>query len=78
MIIEAPYIPDPEPKEKKKFFQKCDESVYDKLPTHLKDNTFEAKAKFGTGDAYGEFGNEKLKNTRGENFKKEKGKLKNR
>ncbi|CAD8083426.1 unnamed protein product [Paramecium primaurelia] len=65
-------------KEKKRFFQKCDETVYDKLPDHLRDNTFEAKKKFGEGDQYGEFGNEKLKFTRGDNFKKEKGKLKNR
>ncbi|CAD8115900.1 unnamed protein product [Paramecium sonneborni] len=65
-------------KEKKRFFQKCDETVYEKLPEHLRDNTFEAKKKFGEGDQYGEFGNEKLKFTRGDNFKKEKGKLKNR
>ncbi|CAD8082196.1 unnamed protein product [Paramecium primaurelia] len=65
-------------KEKKRFFQKCDESVFDKLPDHLRDNTFEAKKKFGEGDQYGEFGNDKLKFTRGDNFKKEKGKLKNR
>ncbi|CAK57529.1 unnamed protein product (macronuclear) [Paramecium tetraurelia] len=67
-----------EKKEKKRFFQKCDETVYEKLPDHLRDNTFEAKKKFGEGDQYGEFGNEKLKFTRGDNFKKEKGKLKNR
>ncbi|CAD8174481.1 unnamed protein product [Paramecium pentaurelia] len=65
-------------KEKKRFFQKCDEAVFDKLPDHLRDNTFEAKKKFGEGDQYGEFGNDKLKFTRGDNFKKEKGKLKNR
>ncbi|CAD8205491.1 unnamed protein product [Paramecium octaurelia] len=67
-----------EQKEKKRFFQKCDESVYDKLPEHLRVNAFEAKKMFGEGDEYGEFGNEKLKFTRGDNFKKEKGKLKNR
>ncbi|CAD8112774.1 unnamed protein product [Paramecium sonneborni] len=65
-------------KEKKRFFQKCDETIYEKLPEHLRDNTFEAKKKFGEGDQYGEFGNDKLKFTRGDNFKKEKGKLKNR
>lgn len=37
-----------------------------------------AKQRFGTGDAFGELGNEKLRLTRGENFKKEKSKLKNR
>jgi hypothetical protein len=37
-----------------------------------------AKAKFGRGDAFGELGNEKLKFTKGDMFKKEKGKLKNR
>ncbi|CAK60979.1 unnamed protein product (macronuclear) [Paramecium tetraurelia] len=67
-----------EQKEKKKFFQKCDDSVYDILPEHFKVNAFEAKKMFGEGDEYGEFGNEKLKFTRGDNFKKEKGKLKNR
>ena len=39
---------------------------------------FKAKQRFGTGDAFGELGNEKLRFARGENFKKEKGKLKNR
>jgi len=35
--------------------------------------------KWGTaGDAFGEFGNERLKDTRGRGFKKEKTKLKNK
>ena len=38
----------------------------------------QAKSKFGVGDEFGKLGNEKLKNTRGDSFKKEKGKLKNR
>ena len=56
------------------------------MPEKLKDNSFEvsiivikkAKSKFGVGDEFGKLGNEKLKNTRGDSFKKEKGKLKNR
>ena len=48
------------------------------MKQELKDNTFEAKFKFGKGDDWGKFGHEKLKNTRGDSFKKEKGKLKNR
>jgi len=44
----------------------------------LADNTFEAKFKFGKGDEYGMLGNEKLRDTRGSGFKKEKTKLKNK
>ena len=40
--------------------------------------TFKAKYKFGYGDDYGKIGNEKLKDTRGRGFKKEKTKLKNK
>lgn len=41
--------------------------------------TLKAKYKFGTGgDDYGKIGWEKLKDTRGKNFKKEKMKLKNK
>ena len=49
------------------------------IPENLKDNTFEAKFKFGKGgDEWGKFGYEKLKDTGGDSFKKTKGKLKNR
>lgn len=49
------------------------------IPEKLRDNTFEAKFKYGQGgDEWGKFGYEKLKDTRGESFKKTKGKLKNR
>ena len=44
----------------------------------MRDNTFEAKFKFGGGDEWGVYGNEKLKNERGDGFKKMKGKLKNK
>ncbi len=37
-----------------------------------------AKFKFGTGDEFGKIGYEKLKDTRGSNFRKEKNKLKNK
>jgi hypothetical protein len=41
--------------------------------------SFESKAKFGgEGDKFGEWSYDKLKHTRGESFKKEKGKMKNR
>jgi hypothetical protein len=48
------------------------------IPENRRDNTFEAKARYGAGDAWGQFGHEKLKDTRGESFKKTKGKLKNK
>ena len=49
------------------------------IPENLRDNTFEAKFKYGKGgDEWGKFGYEKLKDTRGDSFKKTKGKLKNR
>lgn len=45
-----------EEKPKKRFFQKCDDSLYANIPSPLRDNTHEAKRKFGAGDEYGEFG----------------------
>jgi hypothetical protein len=44
----------------------------------LKDNGFDAKAKFGGGDAYGQYGHDRLIITKGKDFRKEKGKLKNK
>lgn len=45
----------------------------------LQDNSFEAKFKYGKGgDEWGRYGHEKLKDTRGESFKKTKDKLKNK
>ena len=45
----------------------------------MKDNTFEAKMKFGKGgDVHGIEGCNRLKDKRGKDFKKEKGKLKNK
>jgi hypothetical protein len=45
----------------------------------LKDNSFQAKAKYGqAADEWGQFGYDKLKDARGDSFKKTKGKLKNR
>lgn len=41
--------------------------------------SFESKGQFGgEGDKFGEWSYDKLKHTRGESFKKEKGKMKNR
>jgi len=66
-------------KKKGEFFQKFQPSEKYELPVHLRDNTFEAKEKFGAGgDEYGKIGNEKLKDTRGRDFKKEKTKFKNK
>jgi hypothetical protein len=48
------------------------------IPENRRDNTFEAKAKYGVGDSWGQYGYDKLKVTRGDSFKKTKGKLKNR
>lgn len=52
--------------------------MIDAIPEHIRDNTFEAKDRFGVGDEFGRFGNERLKDTRGRGFKKEKTKLKNK
>lgn len=63
----------------KKFFSRIDVNEFGELPENLKDNTFEAKFKYGAaGDEWGKYGHEKLKDTRGESFKKTKGKLKNK
>lgn len=44
-----------------------------------RDATFESKARFGEeGDRFGEWANDKLKDTRGKGFKKEKTKMKNK
>ena len=41
--------------------------------------SFESKAKFGgEGDKFGEWSYDRLRDKRGESFKKEKGKMKNR
>ena len=41
--------------------------------------SFESKANFGgEGDKFGQWSYDRLKHTRGESFKKEKGKMKNR
>lgn len=47
------------------------------LPPALQDNSYEAYMR-KTGDNFGEFANEKLKVTRGKDFKKEKTKFKNK
>ena len=73
-----------------KRFSYVDPSIIDEIPEEFRDNSFEvnflffqincqAKFKFGQGgDEFGALGNEKLKDTRGKGFKKEKGKLKNK
>ena len=62
----------------RKFFSRVNADSIGQLPENLSDNTFEAKFKFGLGDEFGKYGNEKLKFERGEGFKKMKGKLKNK
>ena len=53
-----------------KFFSRINKEEIGDLKQELKDSTFEAKFKFGKGDDWGKFGHEKLKNTRGDSFKK--------
>jgi len=60
-------------------FQYVDHSVLNGVPTFLQDNTFESKHLYGNGgDAFGQFGHERLIQTRGKGFTKEKNKLKNK
>ena len=61
------------------FFSRINPDEIGPIKAELQDNSFHAKAKFGQeGDSWGMFGYEKLKDTRGDSFKKTKGKLKNR
>lgn len=51
----------------------------DHLNDNLRDNTFEAKARYGRGgDVYGTRANEKLVVVKGKDFRKEKTKMKNK
>lgn len=50
----------------------------DKVKQELKDNSFSAKFKYGKGDEFGVEGYKRLQNKQGKEFKKEKGKLKNK
>ncbi|MCQ2818969.1 MAG: hypothetical protein MJ252_17020 [archaeon] len=58
-------------------FQRIDNSLKDKLPASLKDNSYEFFMR-KTGDNFGQLANDKLKITRGKDFKKEKTKFKNK
>jgi len=59
-------------------FRRIDESILQKLPAGLKDNSFNGKFKFGGGDMFGVEGHEKLKDKSGKGFRKEKSKFKNK
>jgi hypothetical protein len=61
-------------------FKRCDPSKWENnIHSQLRDNTFEAKARFGQGgDSYGAWSSEKLSKVQGENFTKMKNKMKNR
>ena len=62
-------------------FKRIDASKFtDKISTKFADNSFEAKARFGTqgGDSYGSWSNSKLYDKKGASFIKEKNKMKNR
>jgi len=61
-------------------FQRINEDKYNAILDPEKEGaSFESKAKFsGEGDKFGEWSYSRLKDTRGESFKKEKGKMKNR
>ena len=80
-----PFTPPSRPQENpssepnhKKFFSRINKDEIGDLPDELRDNSFQAKFKFGSGDEWGRYGYEKLKDTRGDGFKKQKGKLKNK
>ncbi len=62
-------------------FQRINEDKFNAVlnQTHKEGASFESKARFGgEGDKFGEWSYEKLRDKRGESFKKEKGKMKNR
>ena len=61
-------------------FQRINEEKFNKIVNYEKEGaSFESKAKFGgEGDKFGEWSYERLRDKRGESFKKEKGKMKNR
>lgn len=61
----------------RKPFSRIDNAFKEKLPTTLKDNSYEFFMR-KTGDSFGQVANDKLKITRGKDFKKEKTKFKNK
>ena len=63
----------------KKFFSRINPDDVGPIKDELRDNSFHAKGRYGqAADEWGQFGYDKLNNTRGDSFKKTKGKLKNR
>ena len=58
-------------------FKRIDDSLKDVLPKSLQDNSYQ-NLMSTTGENYGEHANEKLKFTKGKDFKKEKTKFKNK
>lgn len=65
--------------ENPKCFSRIKEDAAKNTKFEMMDNTFEAKKRFGAvGDAYGELASEKLIQTRGKGFRKEKTKMKNK
>lgn len=58
-------------------FKRIDSNLKEVLPENLKDNSYESFM-CKTGDDYGKHANEKLKFTKGRDFKKEKTKFKNK
>lgn len=49
------------------------------IKEELRDNSFHSKGRYGqAADEWGQHGYERLKDTRGDSFKKTKGKLKNK
>ena len=60
-------------------FSRIDESKFQNLEGAAKDNSYEAKKRFGqTGDTYGDWSNSRLKDKVGKGFTKEKNKMKNK
>ncbi len=63
----------------KKFFSRINHDEIGPIKPELRDNSFHAKGKYGqAADEWGQQGYNKLKDTRGDSFKKTKGKLKNK
>jgi len=64
-------------KEEKTPFKRIDNSLREVLPETLKDNSYDSFM-YKTGENYGQQANDKLKFTKGRDFKKEKTKFKNK
>ena len=79
--VAEPVVPVHSGKSAEYTFKRIDPTKFaNKISTQFADNSFEAKARFGTqgGDSYGSWSNSKLADKKGASFIKEKNKMKNR